>query len=73
MEKPIRDKRICRPTQRKTSISLHYLEKILNELEKKEKKELVKLAKKMILYAPDALSVLGVKGFEREDEDAEYD
>jgi len=46
---------------------------ILKGLEKKESKELAGLIRKMVRYAPEALYVLGVKGFEREDEDVEYD
>jgi uncharacterized Zn finger protein len=42
-------------------------DKVLKDLEKKEKKELLGTIRKMALDSPSVLSILGVKGFERLD------
>ncbi|MGD0719182.1 MAG: SWIM zinc finger family protein [Thermoplasmata archaeon] len=50
------------------------LDKVLKELEKREKKELLGTIRQMALDSPSVLSILGVKGFERMDDyDPEQD
>jgi uncharacterized Zn finger protein len=50
------------------------IEKVLKNLEKREKKELLEMIRKMALDTPSVLSTLGVKGFERlDDYDPETD
>jgi uncharacterized Zn finger protein len=44
------------------------LEKVLKDLEKREKKELLETIRKMAVESPSVLSILGVKGFERVDD-----
>lgn len=44
------------------------LEKVLKDLEKREKKELLETIRKIAIDFPSVLSILGVKGFERLDE-----
>lgn len=45
------------------------IEEVLKEIQRKTKPELLEIIKKMIQYAPESLSVLGIEGFETDKEE----
>jgi uncharacterized Zn finger protein len=55
-------------TYRRKPRSFADVDKVLKDLEKREKKELLGTIRQMALDSPSVLSILGVKGFERLDD-----